>query len=92
MFPDTAALRQPQHALLNTLRKVCDADTHGWRSTFKVWARTRGFDRDLVEEAMGHTVGNAVEQAYNQQVLVRAALLEQRRELMQAWGEYLSGK
>jgi len=57
---------------------------HGWRSTFSDWANNAGFRRDFVEDALAHQIGNAVERSYR-----RGDYLEQRRELMDAWGEYL---
>jgi len=56
---------------------------HGFRSTFRDWAADHGFDRELAEAALAHTVGNAVEAAYR-----RTDLAERRRALMQAWGDF----
>lgn len=54
---------------------------HGFRSTFRDWAaENTPFENIVVEQALAHTIGNAVEQAYR-----RGDLLERRRELMQAW-------
>ena len=39
-----------------------------------------------MELSLAHRVGSAVEQAY-----ARSDLLEQRRELLEAWGEFASG-
>lgn len=59
---------------------------HGFRSTFRDWAaeNTR-FQNHIVEQALAHTIGNAVEAAYR-----RGDLLEQRRELMEAWSQYVT--
>lgn len=54
---------------------------HGFRATFRTWTEeTTHFPHAVVEEAMGHVVGNAVERAYR-----RTDVLEQRRALMNAW-------
>jgi integrase len=53
---------------------------HGFRATFKTWGRETRQDRDLIEEALGHTFGDKVERAYN-----RTDVLELRRALMAAW-------
>ncbi len=54
---------------------------HGFRASFKTWCEeTAHFPHSIVEEAMGHVVGSAVERAYR-----RTDLLEQRRKLMEAW-------
>lgn len=59
---------------------------HGFRSTFRDWAaESTSFENIVVEQALAHTIGSAVEAAYR-----RGDLLERRRELMQAWGEYVT--
>jgi integrase len=57
---------------------------HGFRSTFSTWAAEKtDFPYEIREAALGHTVGNAVANAYQ-----RGDLLQKRHSLMQAWGEY----
>jgi integrase len=57
---------------------------HGFRATLKTWAEESAtFPHAVVEMALGHTVGNAVERAYR-----RTDLLDQRRGLMEAWGRH----
>lgn len=59
---------------------------HGFRSTFRDWAaENTSFENIVVEQALAHTIGNAVEAAYR-----RGDLLERRRELMEAWGSYVT--
>ena len=58
---------------------------HGWRSTFRVWAAETGKDPAEAELSLGHTIGTAVEAAYQ-----RSDLLERRRVLMAEWGDHLS--
>jgi integrase len=54
---------------------------HGFRATFRTWCEeTVHFPHAVIEEAMGHVVGTAVERAYR-----RTDVLEQRRALMAAW-------
>lgn len=61
---------------------------HGFRATFKTWCEeTAHFPHSIVEEAMGHVVGSAVERAYK-----RSDLLEQRRILMMAWENHCEPK
>lgn len=58
---------------------------HGWRSTFKDWAREQGkANSDVVEECLAHKNPDKVEAAYG-----RSDLLELRRALMQQWAEFL---
>lgn len=60
------------------------ATVHGFRSSFRTWCEEHGKDRIVAELCMGHTVGNAVERAYQ-----RSDLLERRRQLLQEWADYL---
>jgi integrase len=60
---------------------------HGLRSTFRDWAAERGFDRDMAEVALAHTVGSDVERAYR-----RGDMLERRRAMMAEWASFLDGK
>ncbi len=60
---------------------------HGCRSVFRDWCAENGIDRVLAEKSLMHATGNEVEQAYQ-----RSDLLEQRREVMQKWAEFLLEK
>ena len=60
---------------------------HGLRSTFRTWVAERTeFDGDMAEVALFHKVGSKVAQAYN-----RADMVEKRRLMMVAWGDFLVG-
>jgi integrase len=57
---------------------------HGFRSTFRSWAGgCTAHPRDVCETALGHSIGNSVEQAYQ-----RDALIAKRRVLMADWAEF----
>jgi integrase len=61
-----------------------DATIHGFRSAFRTWAAVlTGFPREVAEQALAHTIGNAVERAY-----ARTTLFDQRRRLMGEWATY----
>jgi integrase len=62
-----------------------DATVHGFRSSFRDWCADTGRPGDLAEEALAHSVGNRVSQAYR-----RTDVLELRRPLMQAWSDHLT--
>ena len=49
--------------------------------------RHRRTDRDLAEAALAHALDSKTEAAYQ-----RSKFLEQRRELMQAWADFATGK
>lgn len=73
-------------AMLKTLKLMerQDLTVHGFRSTFRDWAaETTGYQDIVVEMALAHTVGNAVEAAYR-----RGDLFEKRTRLMNDWAEY----
>jgi integrase len=57
---------------------------HGFRSTFRDWAaEATAYPNHVVEQALAHAVGNAVERAYR-----RGDLFEKRRKLMDDWARY----
>lgn len=58
---------------------------HGFRSTFRDWARSvvARFPEVLAEIALAHTVGTKVERAY-----ARDEALDQRHPLMEAWAKF----
>lgn len=60
------------------------ATVHGFRATFSTIANESGFDGDVIEKALAHEERNRVRAAYH-----RSEYLEQRRELMQWWADYL---
>jgi integrase len=60
---------------------------HGLRATFRTWGEDVGFPRDLLEESLGHQIGNAVERAYR-----RTDSFERRVAIMQAWASICCGK
>ena len=65
------------------LRKAAvGATPHGFRSSFKDWARHEGVDELLSEFALAHVEGSRTVAAY-----ARDDLLEQRRPVMQAWSD-----
>jgi len=66
-------------------RMKVDAVPHGFRSSFRDWCgECTDFPREIAEQALAHSVGDAVEQAYR-----RGDALEKRRKLMDAWEGYI---
>ncbi len=73
-------------AMLNVLKKMqrSDLTVHGFRSTFRVWAAERtDYKKEIAELALAHSVGSAVEEAYQ-----RSDLFERRRALMHDWAKW----
>jgi integrase len=62
------------------------ATAHGFRSSFRNWASENGYPRDYAERALAHTILNQVEAAYH-----TTDLLDQRRDMMEAWAQYVCG-
>ena len=60
------------------------ATIHGFRSSFRDWASEQGYPSDLAERALAHKIKNQGEAAYH-----RTDLLEERRPMMEAWGEHV---
>ena len=69
-------------SMTGVLRRMeVDAVPHGFRSTFRDWAAERtNYPRDMAEQALAHTLTDAVEAAYR-----RGDMLEKRRLMMQDW-------
>ncbi|MFY9958805.1 tyrosine-type recombinase/integrase [Bradyrhizobium sp.] len=77
-------------AMLTALRRMerGDLTTHGFRATFRTWAAERSnFQREVIEAALAHAIGDKTEAAYQ-----RGDLFEKRRRLMMAWAAYCESK
>ena len=97
VFPGSSGKPLSNMAMLVLLKRMNSGETkwldptcgkpvvpHGFRATFRTWCEeVARFPHAVVEEAMGHVVGTAVERAYR-----RTDVLEQRRALMAAWAAY----
>ena len=101
VFPSPRSKMFSDMAMLVLLKRMSSGDRkwvepstgkpivpHGFRSSFRTWAEEcAAFPHAIIEEAMGHVVGTAVERAYR-----RTDVLEQRRALMTAWQNYCEPK
>lgn len=58
---------------------------HGFRSIGRTWMRENGIAHDVAEMCLAHAVGSAVERAYN-----RADLMQERRQAMERWCDFVS--
>lgn len=78
-----------RYSLAHLLQQMTNttATMHGFRSTFRDWAAENGVPDIIAEKCLMHVTGNAVVQAYQ-----RSDLLEQRREVMQAWADAVFAK
>ncbi len=57
---------------------------HGFRSTASTILNGRGYRADAIERQLAHVEGNKVRAAYH-----HTEYLEERRQMMQDWGDYL---
>ncbi len=57
---------------------------HGIRSIGRTWMEEQGVAYNVAESCLAHLTGSKVSQAYN-----RSDLLEERRPVMQRWGDYV---
>lgn len=83
VFPGDQAIEPlSRMAMLMLLRRMkVEFTVHGFRSSFRDWAGDcTETPREVIEGALAHLVGSAVERAYR-----RRDALEKRRRLMEAW-------
>ena len=79
--PALATLAMPE--VLQQMEQS-DVTVHGFRSTFRDWAaESTAYPNHVVEQALAHTISNAVEAAYR-----RGDLFEKRRHLMNDWAAF----
>jgi integrase len=93
-FPFPSGTRRSPHmsnmAMLVLLGRMGRGDltTHGFRSTFKDWAREcTNYPNEVSEAALAHVIGDETEAAY-----ARGDLFDKRRKLMNDWAAYCAGK
>lgn len=60
------------------------ATAHGFRSSFRDWAADHGYDSDLAEFALAHTLSSSTKAAY-----FRTDLREKRRVMMEDWAAHV---
>lgn len=58
--------------------------SHGFRKVASTYLNEKGFNRDLIEKALSHQDQNKLRAIYN-----RAEYIEPRREIMQAWSDFI---
>ncbi len=65
-----------------------DADVHGFRTSFRMWAQEQtNFPREVAEAALAHVNRDKVEAAY-----ARSDVFEKRRKMMESWAKYLQAR
>lgn len=92
LFPNGRTHLRPmsENAILATLARLGyknEQTGHGFRSQGSTWANERGFNPDAIEYQLAHRPENEVRAAYN-----HAKYWEQRRSLLQAWGDWVESQ
>lgn len=85
LFPGTKGQPLSDMSLTAVLKRMNrkDITVHGFRSTFRDWAsETTSYPNEVVEMALAHAIGNAVEAAYR-----RGDLFNKRQSLMADWAK-----
>jgi len=78
--PDAFATPARLRYLMRDLNIAKGASPHCWRTTFSTWANENGHRPDAIEKQLAHVESNKVRATYN-----KALLVEERRQIMQAW-------
>ena len=92
LFPSKNKPREPMSIAtmgkaLNDIGYKGKVTPHGFRASFRTWASEeapKGISWEAKELALAHAVGSHVERSYD-----KGELLEERRQLMQEWADYL---
>lgn len=89
VFPNSRGKPLSDTALSKIFKQCAPGFTvHGWRSTFKDWAReSTNYADEISELALAHVSSDKTRAAY-----ARSDLFEKRRALMRDWGEFLAGQ
>jgi len=91
VMPGRSSLAKPfSHNAMNQAMgsitfKIAPFTIHDLRRTGSTLLHEKGFSSDVVEKALNHTIGG-VRGVYN-----RAEYAEQRRKMLQFWGDYVEG-
>ena len=83
--PDGFATTARLCYLMRDLDVAKGASPHCWRTTFSTWANENGHPPDAIERQLAHVESNRVRATYN-----KALMVEERRQIMQTWGDYLA--
>lgn len=89
VFPNGRSLDRPmsENAVLYLLHRMGfkgAATGHGFRATASTWAHENGYASEIIEMQLAHTPQDKIAAAYN-----RAAYLKPRREMLQAYSDFL---
>ena len=84
IYPSKSIDRQTANAVLKRIGYSGKLVAHGFRSIASTYLNESGFNPDIIEAALAHVDANEVRAAYN-----RTDYLEQRRDLMNSWSNFI---
>lgn len=89
LFPSNVSLEKPMSAstlnvMFNRMGFGGLLTPHGMRASASTILNEMGFRADVIERQLAHVERNQVRRAYN-----HAEFIDERRQLMQAWADYL---
>jgi integrase len=90
LFHSIRSLQRPmsENTITGALRRIGytseEMTAHGFRSMASTLLNEQGWNRDAIERQLSHGERNKIRAAYNY-----AEYLPERREMMQAWADYL---
>jgi integrase len=100
LFSDAAGRPIGEHAVIKAVRAMHrigrwldpktgkPATAHGFRATFRTWAKAKRLDREIAELNLGHVFYAASESPYARD---DEAVLDLRRGMLDQWGQFCSG-
>ena len=88
IFPNKLGRPLTDVALSKQLKRYnAEFTIHGFRTSFRTWGQEQtSFSDEALELSLAHSKGDSVRAAY-----ARSDLLDIRREIMSAWGDYCYG-
>lgn len=89
VFPHAIRIDRPmsENAVLYLLHRIGykgQMTGHGFRSVGSTWANEQGMDDDAIERQLAHVPKDKTRAVYN-----RAKYIEARRDILQAWADWL---
>jgi integrase len=101
LFPNAAGRPIDDQAIVHAIRQMhrCgdwkDPKTgkpvtaHGFRATFRTWAKSKRLDREIAELVLGHVFYSSSESPYARD---DDAVLALRRDMLDLWGRHCTGQ
>jgi integrase len=101
LFPNSANHPIDDQAIVHAIRRMhrCgdwkdpktgkSATAHGFRASFRTWAKAKRLDREIAELVLGHVFYSSSESPYARD---DDEVLALRREMLEAWARHCAGQ